>query len=156
MFDFVVTRHQEKVSMHFQVKNKYPFAAAIVDSASKNVKCAATIIAAKYLVTNAKPCVVDLNVVNAFALVGSEDYNNSKFPIRRRSSNKRKSKKNLNLLHSCPIDDQYSQLIKIEKTYIHPQYVEANTVADYNIGILQLKSDFQFDVAVGPICLPFK
>lgn len=62
----------------FQNTNKYPYAAALVDSTSgSDVKCGATIIAPKYVITNANPCADKMNVANALVLVGSDDYNNS-------------------------------------------------------------------------------
>lgn len=58
------------------------------------------------------------------------------------------------VFYSCLLDGQYGQLFKIDNKFIHPQFVMGKS--DYDIAIIALKQDIVYNVAVGPICLPFK
>ncbi|XP_045472103.1 venom serine protease 34-like [Harmonia axyridis] len=108
--------------------NEYPFMSALVKTQPVSLFCGASIISERFALTAAH-CVVDKKVENIVLLVGEHNV-------------------------SSGTDTPYAKVYSLDKFIINPDYNVKTQKND--IALVKTKSDIEFSVYVGPVCLPFK
>ncbi|XP_063388373.1 venom serine protease 34-like [Cydia fagiglandana] len=108
--------------------NEFPMMAGVIYLDQEEIRCGATIIAPRYVVTAAH-CVVGRAASSLAVVVGEHD-------------------------KTTGGDTSATQGFNVERVTVHPQYTSSNY--DYDIAILRLAKDIVYSDRVGPVCLPFK
>ncbi|CAB3229843.1 unnamed protein product [Arctia plantaginis] len=107
--------------------NEYPMMVGIVDARIIQIKCGATIISRRYVLTAAH-CLTGLIPEQTAILVGEHNV----------SSNDSPATKGYRVASFIP----------------HSQYSDSNY--DYDIALIRAREAIEFSDRVGPVCLPFK
>lgn len=105
--------------------NEFPMMAGLVQGGSASVFCGATIVTQWYAVTAAH-CVQNRSTNLVRLLVGEHDYN-------------------------VGWDTQYARLYNLRWFNVHPGYSGDNN----DIALVLTSQAIEFNVAVGPVCLPY-
>lgn len=100
--------------------------AGLVYGKTINVFCGAIIVSSQHVVSAAH-CFSGKTVNQISILVGEHDY-------------------------STGSDTPYAALYKAQYSIVHPYYAKGD---DYDIAVLRSSTPFTFNVAVGPVCLPY-
>ncbi|XP_063369669.1 venom serine protease 34-like [Cydia amplana] len=108
--------------------NEFPMMAGVVYLEQEEIRCGATIISQRYVVTAAH-CVAGRAASSLSVIVGEHD-------------------------KTTGGDTSATQGFNVERVTVHPLYSSSNY--DYDIAILRLGKDIVFSDRVGPVCLPFK
>lgn len=108
--------------------NEFPMMAGILSIELYSLYCGGTIISYKHVLTAAH-CVVDRPVQSLVIVVGEHDTSTGR-------------------------DTNATRLVPVEKMTIHPDYIPKTATAD--IAILTTGRNIQFNLRVGPVCLPFE
>ncbi|XP_022123540.2 venom serine protease isoform X1 [Pieris rapae] len=108
--------------------NEFPSMVALVERGSSNVMCGGVIISNRYVLTAAH-CITNKNPSNLAVVVGEHDI-------------------------STGTDTPGTKAYLVSNIRIHPQFSDVNY--DYDIAIITVAQNIQFNEYASPVCLPFK